>query len=59
MKTTLWRVVLPYGVFGLITDHKGKVIKSAPMGKWTIGKHISDVKYYYETKKKGFVQEVA
>ena len=35
----LYQVRLPYGTFGVECEND-KVVKSAPMGKWMLGKHI-------------------
>ena len=39
----LYRLVTNWFVAGLITNEKGIVIRSAPILKWTIGKHINEV----------------
>ena len=52
-----YRIELPYGVFGL-QEENGVVVKSAPMGKWTIGKKIEFVLDYYRTKKKATITKL-
>ena len=58
MEERLYSVDVPYAYFGLITDGAGKVIKAAPIAKWTIGKYIIEVKHYFEEKKNGTVIQV-
>jgi hypothetical protein len=58
MKEHLYAVYVSYATFGLVTDLDGKVTEAAPIGKWTIGKYISWVKRYFETKKGGTVTQV-
>ena len=48
----LYRIELKYGVFGMLIENN-KVVDSAPMGRWTVGKDINYVLNYY--KKKGAV----
>ena len=38
--TTLWQIDIGYAVFGVETDASGKIIKTAPIGKWMLGKNI-------------------
>jgi UDP-N-acetyl-D-mannosaminuronic acid transferase (WecB/TagA/CpsF family) len=39
----LYRILTNRGVYGIITDKDGYVIDSAPMGKWSKGRHIDSV----------------
>lgn len=46
----LYSVDLPYANFGVITDNTGQIIKTAPIGKWMIGKYISYVTRWVKGK---------
>ena len=46
---TLYRVELPYATFGIIVANH-KVVDSAPIGKWMIGKKIGNVKLWVNRK---------
>lgn len=48
------RVVSPYYVAGIIVDG-GRVIKAAPILRWSIGKSFSEIKAYFAHK--GFIIE--
>lgn len=36
----LYRVTLPYAVFGIIVNDQNIVMMTAPIGKWMRGKHL-------------------
>ena len=58
MMEHLYYVDVSYACFGIVTDTTGQITKTAPIAKWTIGKYISYVKHYFETKKGGVVTQV-
>jgi len=58
MTEHLYSVGVPYACFGIITDETGLITETAPIAKWAIGKYISYVKHYFETKKSGTVTQV-
>jgi len=39
--TTLYRIVLPYAVYGIVTNKDNIIIDAAPIAKWSIGKDIN------------------
>jgi hypothetical protein len=47
----LIRITMKHFCAGLIVKN-GKVIKAAPILRWTIGRNITTVKMYYVEKKK-------
>jgi len=51
----LYSVELSYAVFGIITDEKDIVVRTAPISRKSLGKHINDVIIFYEIKRKGYV----
>lgn len=54
--TRLYRVVLSYAVFGVITE-KGTITQTAPIAKWAIGKDI--VTYFsWVARKGGEIKEI-
>jgi hypothetical protein len=54
----LYRIVLPYAVFGVITDVRGTIIEAAPIAKWSIGKKISWLAAYCANKCRSSVQQI-
>ena len=47
----MYQIILPYAVFGIVTDEQGIVVASAPIGDWMKGKHLNRVKEWIQTKK--------
>jgi len=45
----LWRIVLPYAVFGVIVKND-IVVDSAPIGKWMIGKTLNFIQLWVANK---------
>ena len=45
-KNRLYRIVLPYAAFGVIVDFRGTVIETAPIARWSKGRHISTLRRY-------------
>jgi len=46
----LYRIVLPYGVFGVIIKNN-IVVEIAPIGKWMKGKHIDKISNWVKQRK--------
>lgn len=63
MSETLYHITLPYMCAGVVANQSGMIIKAAPILRWTIGKHISEVKNWVLRKRgvilKGGTIEVA
>jgi len=50
-------VSLPYATFGIAIDNLNfKVIKTAPIGKWMIGKDISYIRNWVKSKQGMYVR---
>jgi len=47
----LYWIDVNYATFGVVTDGAGVIVETAPIAKWTLGKHISYVRDYYVNKK--------
>lgn len=45
----LWRIVLPYAVFGIIVVDN-IIVNSAPIGKWMIGKTLDFIQTWVASK---------
>lgn len=43
----LYRITGRYFVIGVIVDKNGYIVKTAPLGKWSLGKHSSYVFRYW------------
>ena len=52
-----FRITLSYCCYGIITNDDNVIIKSAPIGRWTIGKKLGDV-CNWVINKKGTVELV-
>lgn len=52
----LYWISLPYATFGIIVE-ENVVIKTAPIGKWMMGKSIYNIKYWV-LKKKGIIKKI-
>lgn len=50
----LFQITTNFACFGVEVENE-IVTKSAPIGKWTLGKNINGVKSVYEKKYKGTV----
>ena len=53
MKEYLYWFNLPWATFGVVVNENNFVIDSAPIAKWTRGKHITHVMAYYLKKGAG------
>ena len=49
MKGTLWRIVAPHFVAGLIVDH-GRVAQAAPILRWAEGRRWGNVRRYLKAQ---------
>ena len=45
----LWRIVLPYAVFGVIVKNN-IIVDSAPIGKWMIGRTLDFIQLWIANK---------
>jgi len=45
----LWRIVLPYAVFGVIVKNN-IIVDSAPIGKWMIGRTLDFIQSWIANK---------
>jgi hypothetical protein len=55
----IYSMDLPYACFAVITDLNDRVSSVAPIGKWMLGKHVSEIKTWCD-KKRGkliFIEE--
>lgn len=53
----LYQIDVGYAVFGIQVNNLEHVTKAAPIGKWMLGKHISDIERLV-AKKRGKVTHV-
>lgn len=48
---TAVRVVAPHFVAGIILDETGHCVEAAPILRWTVGKHYSELRAYFWRRK--------
>lgn len=46
----LYQIILNYACFGIIVSEDDKIIDSAPIGRWMIGRDLKDVKRWINSK---------
>ena len=52
MGVSTYQVDVSYACFGIDVDNKtGMVVDAAPIGRWMIGKHYVDVRFWVESKR--------
>ena len=47
----LYQIDITYACFGIVIDKDGIVIETAPIGRWMVGKHLSTITKWVESKK--------